>query len=114
MRFHAGTLVASLLAGFFSSLAASDSLFLEPFNGRSLAPGWTVSFVENGAGWSYTVGGGALAVTDITPAVVPPSCASQAWAWATVNLDHPIVIGGDFTCDAQVSWDSASSVNAMQ
>ncbi|MBC7855364.1 MAG: hypothetical protein IAF94_18195 [Pirellulaceae bacterium] len=90
-------------ASCFGAIVVSDS-----FGGSALDPAWSITF-EDATGWSHSVGGGQLDVTDITGAPSQPSGGS---IYGTVKLTQNFGPIGDFQLQFDMGW--AGNLNAMQ
>lgn len=90
--------------------AAAGTVLLDDFDDGSLDSAWSVS-LSNATGWTYSESGSELTVTDIAPTVVNSVSYGTV---AGVTLSRSFTELGDFDVDVDISWDSESSVAAMQ
>jgi len=105
--------ITSILA---SAGTALGDLAGDEFNGTVLDPAWTVSFggysfggyEESASGWTYSVSGGQLVVTDVADPVD-----TNKWVW--VDLTRPLNSLDDFQARMSMAYagDSASTMQGL-
>jgi hypothetical protein len=106
----AGFLVFGLLAAGLTAGASPITVVFDDFDDGALAPAWTVG-LENATGWTFVETGSLLTVTDIAATVINSGNGGTS---ARVILSQSFTPLSDFTAAAQVAWDSAGSLSAMQ
>ena len=102
--------ICMLVLGVANMANAGVTKVYDHFDDSTLAPAWSVSFV-NSTGWSYAESGTNLTVTDIAPTVINGSSSN---IWAQVILSQTFDPLADFNVDFDFSWTSGGSMNPMQ
>lgn len=106
----AGFLVGGLWAACLTAGASPITAVFDDFDDGALSPAWTVG-LENATGWTFVETGSLLTVTDIAATVINSGNGGTS---ARVILSQSFTPLTDFTAAAQVAWDSAGSLSAMQ
>jgi hypothetical protein len=84
----------------------------DDFDGDSLDPAWSIEML-NCTGWTHTVGGSRLTVSDIQPAEWPtvPEPNKQSYVRLSRTFPEPLA---DFHLEARIGWDSEDRLEALQ